>query len=95
MKELGKILEVDPRRAGQSVDPAVEKLARLWMCSPTKTMELLLDRVATLRRARQHEMPNDEIEERIKMATGRMNTRHRQASDIATGRRRPVLEDRI
>ncbi len=98
VKELAEILGIDPRRVGQSVDPAMEKLARLWMRNPTKTMEFLLDTVHTLQRIRLNAvapMPEDEIEDRIKIATGRMNQRALIASDISTGRTAHPNELRI
>ena len=75
IKELAEILEIDARRVGQSVDPAMEKLAKLWMRNPTKTILFLMDTVQTLQRAQRSEMQmsEGEIDARICMAKGRFD----------------------
>ena len=93
IKELAEILGIDPKRVGQSVDPAMNELARLWMRNPTKTMLFLIDTVQTLQRARRSElqMSEEEIGERICMAKGRYDGPNgmecmKHMADIATGR---------
>ena len=103
VKELAEILGIDARRAGQSVDPAVDKIARLWMRNPTKTMELLLDRVTTFQRARtqalRNEMSPAELEDRKCMAHCRFDSNGKTCrefkADVATGRAPHPNEQRI
>ena len=73
IKELAEILGIDPKRVGQSVDPAMVKLAKLWNKNADKTMAMLLEAAATLRMVRPSElhMSEEEIDVRICMAKGR------------------------
>ena len=96
VKELSKILGISSNNMKNAIDPAMEKLARLWMRNPTKTMEFLLDTVNTLRRCRAGEfsdakMSEAEIQERICRLQGRSDmpeeTSHLEhLADVATGR---------
>lgn len=72
-KELAQILGVHKNNIKASIDPAMEKLAKLWMKNPTKTMDFLLDTVHTLQRLRRSDLPmsEEEIGERISMLAGR------------------------
>lgn len=41
-KELSAILDVQPTRVTQSVDPALAKIARMWRVNPTRTLQSIL-----------------------------------------------------
>ena len=73
VKELGKILGIGPNHIKQAIDPAMEKLAMLWRKNPTKTMDLLLSEVKKLDQRYGPVMTDVELEDRIKMATGRFD----------------------
>lgn len=81
VKELGKILGIGPNHIKQAIDPAMDKLAMLWMHNPTKTMELLLSVVQERRERYGAAMPEEEIEARIEMAKGRFNRNGHQPGE--------------
>lgn len=95
VKELSEHLGIDPRRVSQRVDPAFEKVAKLWRVNATKTMQLLMSVVLDQVRAQAYQMPDDEIEQRIAMATGRQDTRVIRAADVATGRAPHPMDERL
>ena len=72
LKELACVLGIHERRATQAVDPAVEKFARLWIASPTKTMLMLLEKVAELQRVAEP-ISESEMDALRRFQTGRLD----------------------
>ena len=42
VKEIGRILNVNPSRVSQSIDPALTKVAKLFRAYPVETLEMIL-----------------------------------------------------
>jgi len=45
LKDAAKVLDIHERRVTQALDPALDKIADLWIEDATKTMEAILSRV--------------------------------------------------
>lgn len=72
VKEIAEILGVHPNKAGQSLDPAIEKIARLFRASAIKTMLLIMERAAELE-TDQDSMSESELECLARFQTGRLD----------------------
>lgn len=49
LKEIAAVIQVSERRAGQAIDPAIEKMARLYLAYPEQTLRLIMDRAQEMR----------------------------------------------
>lgn len=71
LKEACAVLGIHERRVTQSLDPTLERMARLWRADPTRTMAALLDAVAHL-----DPMTDSELALRQLIQTGRAESQH-------------------
>jgi len=70
LKQIGDALGVQPTYAGQAIDPALDKLARLILAHGELALLLLLERVAELREQREQERFETELPERVRRQVG-------------------------
>jgi hypothetical protein len=68
LDQIAAILDVDRRKAGQAIDPAIVKVAKLMRVDTLATLEMIMDALRTL-----DGMSDQEIALRELMLTGRMN----------------------
>lgn len=52
IKEAGAVLDINPNKIPQALDPAVQKIAKLYDADAVATMEMILERVKELRTER-------------------------------------------
>ena len=71
-KEAALVLRVHENRVTQALDPALRKIALLWVADPTRTMLAILDMVDKLP-ADNGEMQGAEWHRRLAMQTGRLD----------------------
>lgn len=64
LKDAARVLEIHERRVTQALDPALDKIARLWQADATRTVEAILAAVKAL------PMDNREIDLRESIADG-------------------------
>lgn len=69
-KEIGVILNVSPTKASQSLDPAMEKIAKLYRVDPIRTTQMILDEIEQL-----ESMSEMELSLREAMLRGQINRR--------------------
>lgn len=64
------ILNVSPTKASQSLDPAMEKIAKLYRVDPIRTTQMILDEIEQL-----ESMSEMELSLREAMLRGQINRR--------------------
>lgn len=69
-KEIAAILNVSPTKAGQSLDPAMHKIAKLYRVDPIRTTQAILTAIEEL-----EAMSEEELAAREAMLNGRMDRR--------------------
>lgn len=67
-KEASAILGIHERRVTQSLDPTLERVARLWRVDPTRTLRAIIEAAEEL-----GAMTERELELRVAMQTGRLD----------------------
>lgn len=78
LKSAARVLGIHERRVTQALDPALEKIARLWLADATLTMTAILAKVEELKQIR-----DDELEELIRRKNG---TADRRQPDVLESR---------
>jgi len=69
LKEASAVLGIHERRVTQALDPALDKIGRLWNVDPTRTLRAILDRAS--------ELQADAVNERTRpQARGVFHVRH-------------------
>lgn len=51
LKEIASVIQVSERRAGNAIDPAIDKIARLYLAFPEPTLRLIMDKAEEIRAA--------------------------------------------
>ena len=67
-KEAAVILDISTTRVSQSLDPTLDRIAKLWRADPTKTLETILYAVNTM-----DPMTEREIDMRVRMLNGTLD----------------------
>jgi len=49
LKQIAAAINVSECRAGQAIDPAIDKVSRLYIAYPEPTLRMILDRAEELR----------------------------------------------
>lgn len=66
LKDAAAVLDINERRVTQSLDPTLDRVAKLWRVDPTRTMQAILAAVNDL-----EPMSDAELDLRIRIQTGR------------------------
>ena len=69
LKAAAAVLDIHERRVTQSLDPTLERMAKLWRADPTKTMLAMLEAVERL-----GPMTDRELDLRIRIGKLRADT---------------------
>lgn len=80
LKEAASILDIHPRRVTQSLDPTLERVARLWRVDPTRTLKAILEAAEEL-----GAMTERELELRERMLEGRADPAETHPHRLQTG----------
>ena len=67
-KDAAVILAISTTRVSQSLDPTLDRIAKLWRADPTKTLETILYAVKTM-----DPMTEREIDMRVRMLNGTLD----------------------
>ena len=70
LKDAAAVLDINERRVTQSLDPTLDRVAKLWRVDPTRTMQAILAAVNDL-----EPMSDAELDLRIRIQTGRADRR--------------------